>query len=187
MTDKKILNSSIMNFFGKKEECRSLSNFWEKEVVIVDGGERRVYESGEHCFHGEKYKRLGDLCENDDRKNVLNNYSIRFLLNQGIQSGASAKKMGGKKGLALNEGELRIWNEISVGVQREICQYKFNHYEEVRVDLLQSGNKILVHPAMRCSEDKVNERFWEGKGVVRDGEIVILGRNMLGNIWMSFR
>jgi hypothetical protein len=28
---------------------------------------------------------------------------------------------------------------------------------------------------------------WEGKGVVVDGEVVVIGRNVLGNIWMGIR
>jgi hypothetical protein len=31
------------------------------------------------------------------------------------------------------------------------------------------------------------ERLWEGKGVVVDGKVVVLGKNMLGNLWMSLR
>ena len=44
-----------INFFSGKKEFRSLSNFWEYDVII-DG---RVYKSGEHAFHGEKFFRLG--------------------------------------------------------------------------------------------------------------------------------
>ena len=63
-----------------------------------------------------------------------------------------------------------------------------NNYEEVRKDLLKSGNKILIHPAMRCSQEKLeNYRTWEGKGIVVDGKIVVLGKNLLGNIWMEYR
>ena len=41
---------------------------------------------------------------------------------------------------------------------------------------------------MRCSEEKVKDKFWEGKGIVKEnGEIVVLGRNMLGNLWMEVR
>jgi len=104
------------------------------------------------------------------------------------KTGAVAKKMGGKKGLLLNNIELQLWISISIDVQRKICLWKFNNYEEVREDLLKSVNKILIHPAMRCSEEKIKTtRIWEGKGVVIDGKIVVLGKNLLGNIWMEYR
>ena len=87
----------------------------------------------------------------------------------------------------LNQHELELWNQLSIDVQKEICLYKFNHYEEVRNDLLKSKGKILIHPALRCSEEKVKQRLWEGKGVVINGTIVVLGKNMLGKLWMALR
>jgi len=72
-------------------------------------------------------------------------------------------------------------------VQKEICEYKFRLYEEVRNDLLKSENKLLIHPAMRCSEEKLETRIWEGKGVVRDGKLSVIGGNELGNLWAKLR
>jgi hypothetical protein len=95
-------------------------------------------------------------------------------------------KRGGKRGLFLSPGELEQWSRISIEVHKEICKWKYDHYEEVRKDIEKSKGKILVHPAMRCSEDKVRSRLWEGKAVVRDEKVVVLGGNMLGNLWSSF-
>ena len=64
-----------------------------------------------------------------------------------------------------------------IEVQHKICSWKIK-YKEVRQDLIKSGNKILVHPAMRCSEEKLNSRIWEGKGVIIYGKIVIYGWNI---------
>ena len=72
-------------------------------------------------------------------------------------------------------------------MQREICDWKFDNYEEVRNDLVRSGTKILVHPALRCSEAKLKDRIWEGKAVVIDDKVEILGSNLLGKIWMELR
>jgi hypothetical protein len=65
----------------------------------------------------------------------------------------------------LNKDELELWYDESIGVQNEICKYKykFDNYEEVRNDLSKSKDKILIHPAMRCSEDKIKNRLWEGR------------------------
>ena len=188
MTEQNILRNGVINFFSGKKEYRSLSNFWENDIVIVDGDIKRIYESGEHCFHGEKYIRLGELCEDDARKNVLLDYGATFMKPSSYKTGAVAKKMGGKKGLLLNSTELKLWTTVSIDVQHKICRWKCNNYEEVRQDLLKSGTKILIHPAMRCSQEKLETtRVWEGKGVVVDGNIVILGKNLLGNIWMEYR
>ena len=62
-----------------------------------------------------------------------------------------AKKLGGKKGLRLTDDELALWTSLSIDVQKQISQFKFDTYPQVRDDLLKSAGKILVHPAMRCS------------------------------------
>lgn len=180
---KKLLVKGVMNFFFKKEEGRCLSNFWECGVRIEDD-EVREYDSGECCFHGEKFIRIGKLCEDPIRKRKLLEYGAKFL--SGCETnGAVVKKMGRK--FILSEYELSLWSEIGIDVQKEICKYKFENYEEVRVELEKSKGRILIHPAMRCSEEKVKGRLWEGKGVVVDGNIVVIGRNMLGNLWMEIR
>lgn len=185
MTHQINLKDDIVTFFSSKKEYRSLSNFWEDEIVIQ---EERIYESGEHCFHGEKYIRLGLLCEKEDRKKVLLEYGLTFCKPSSYKTGAMAKKMGGKKGLLLLTEELLIWDTLRLGVQEEICRYKLKTDEIVRQDLKKSGNKTLIHPALRCSEDKVEKTcFWEGRAVVKEGKPVILGKNMLGNVWMSLR
>jgi predicted NAD-dependent protein-ADP-ribosyltransferase YbiA (DUF1768 family) len=186
--DKAILSEGVINFFSGKKEYRSLSNFWEADITISGGNSNRQYESGEHCFHGEKYIRLSELCEDANRKQVLFNYGQIFLKPSSLcKTGAEAKKRGGKKGLLLSDAELNRWADICAQVQSEICSWKIQNYEEVRTDLTNSGSKILIHPALRCSEEKLEKRLWEGKGVIRDGKIVVLGKNMLGNIWMRFR
>jgi predicted NAD-dependent protein-ADP-ribosyltransferase YbiA (DUF1768 family) len=179
------MNPDIITFFSSKKEFRSLSNFWEKEIVIQD---ERIYESGEHCFHGEKYIRLGIICEKEDRKKVLLEYGLTFCKPSPYKTGSMAKKMGGKKGLLLTSEELFKWDTLRLSVQEEICLYKLETDETVRQDLIKSRNKTLIHPALRCSEEKVEKKcFWEGRAVLKEGKLVILGKNMLGNIWMSLR
>jgi len=178
-----LLQSSVINFFSGKDAFRSLSNFWEC-LVVLDG---REYESGEHAFHGEKYTRLGERTENPMRQRVLLEYGRAFLRPSPYKTSAVAKRMGGKRGLELNSVELRMWDALSLDVQFAICLWKSNHYETVRDDLRKSVGKILIHPAMRCSEAKLTTRVWEGRGVVQDGRIVVLGRNTLGRMWMQIR
>jgi len=96
--------------------------------------------------------------------------------------------MGGKKGMLLTPMELKLWEEISIDTQYDICEMKIEYYEEVRDDLKKSGDKILIHPALRCSLERLEQtRIWEGKGIIKDGKVVVLGKNKLGNIWMEIR
>jgi predicted NAD-dependent protein-ADP-ribosyltransferase YbiA (DUF1768 family) len=185
MTDNKILKQGVVNFFFKKEEFKSLSNFWECIIVIKDGEHIREYDSGESCFHGEKFIRVGKLCKDENRKKELLEYGCKFLKGVCEKDSVIVKKMGRK--FILNKDELDLWYSLSIDVQKEICKYKYDNYEEVRGDLVKSKGKILIHPAMRCSEEKLKSRLWEGKGVIVDGKIEVIGKNMLGDIWMNIR
>ena len=182
-----MLNETVINFFSSKKEYRTLSNFWEKDVIISKDEIITNYESGEHCFHGEKYFRIGNVCKNTERKQLLLDYAKSFMNPSPYKSPAEAKRKGGKKGLLLDIYELQLWETISIDVQKEICEWKYNSYKEVRDDLIKSDKKILIHPAMRCSEEKVKKCIWEGRAINKDGNVIILGKNKLGNIWMELR
>ncbi len=170
----------VFNFFGRKIEGRELSNFWEG-MVEVDG---RVYGSGEGACHGSKYIEVSKVNEGE-RKSILEESGRKFEIGEefGSMSGGDLKKKGGKKGKELNEDEIGVWNRMGVVVQEKICRYKYENNEVVKEVLESSRNKILIHPAMRCNDEKVRSRLWEGRVV--DG--VMLGGNMLGNIWMKIR
>jgi predicted NAD-dependent protein-ADP-ribosyltransferase YbiA (DUF1768 family) len=188
MSDKKLLKNSVINFFSKKKECRSLSNFWECKIIIQDGttGQIRDYDSGECYFHGEKFYLIGEkTINNEKRKKELIDYSKNFLSGNCEPDGPNVKKMGGK--LILTNDELELWDRFKLDVQKEICEYKFENYEEVRNDLINSGNKILVHPALRCSEEKVKNNKWCGKAIINNGKIEVIGGNIIGKIWMELR
>jgi predicted NAD-dependent protein-ADP-ribosyltransferase YbiA (DUF1768 family) len=185
MTDASILKDGVLNFFFKKEEGKCLSNFWKGRILISQENEEREYDSGESCFHGEKFTRVGRLCKDETRKNQLTEYGKMFLNDVCKNDGNLVKKMG--RALILTNSELELWNGLSISVQEEICKYKFDNYEVVRDELQKSKSKILVHPALRCGEDKLRHRLWEGKGIVVDGKIKIIGKNMLGDLWMKLR
>jgi predicted NAD-dependent protein-ADP-ribosyltransferase YbiA (DUF1768 family) len=87
----------------------------------------------------------------------------------------------------LSKEELDLWDRLSVDIQIDICKYKYDNYKEVKDTLVKSKGKVLIHPAMRCSEEKVKSRLWEGKGVIVDGNVKVIGGNMLGNLWMKIR
>lgn len=175
----------VAYFFDKKKEYQSLSNFWVCDVVIDN---KRVYESGEHCFHGEKYLFISQFCENDEKKQQLIVYSKTFLKPSLYKSAKEAKRMGGKKGLFLNAKEMEFWNYQSIKVQEQICIWKLDNNEIVKTDLIKSERKLLIHPALRCSEMLIEKKtIWEGRAIMRDGRLIVIGRNQLGNIWMKLR
>jgi hypothetical protein len=183
MSDKKLLNECVLNFFYKKEQGRCLSNFWECDILIQDGDEVRLYDSGESCFHGEKFVRIGKLCKDEKRQIDLFNYGSKFLKGVCEKNPAFVKKMGRK--FILDKDELALWNILSIDVQKQICKYKYDNYEQVRTVLHNNKGKIFIHPALRCSEDKLKTRLWEGKAIVVDGNITVIGGNMLGYLWNS--
>jgi len=182
-SDKKILDEVRINFFGKKNDYKSLSNFSELEAFI-DGFE---YDSGEHCIQGEKYRFLGNVCEDVKRKELLLSYSEKFRKGSEFGFGAAVKRMGGKHGIKLTDAETALWQTACVDIQRKICEYKFDNYEIVRDDLFKSRGKLLVHPAMRCSDEKVLGKIWCGRAKVVDGKVVVIGQNILGVLWMELR
>ena len=114
--------------------------------------EDREYDSGESCFHGEKFVRLGKMCEDENRKRVLLEYGSRFLRGVCEKNGAVVKKMGRK--LILDKDELELWNRLSIEVQTEICKYKYENYEEVREDLVKSKGKILHRPKRKMRQKR---------------------------------
>ena len=182
-SDKKILDEVRINFFGKKKEYQSLSNFSVLDAFI-DGVE---YDSGEHCIQGEKYRFLGNVCEDVKRKELLLSYSEKFRKGSEFGYGAAVKRMGGKNGIKLTDAETALWQTACVDIQRKICEYKFDNYEIVRDDLFKSRGKLLVHPAMRCSDAKVLGKIWCGRAKVVDGKVVVIGQNILGVLWMELR
>ena len=178
----------FFNFFSKKKEGRELSNFYEGVVVLDD--ERR-YGSGEAAFHGSKYMKVGDTTNEPNRKQELYEYAKKFELGQEFSSlpENEIKKRGGKgkHGMKLGLNEIKKWEEACLDVQREICKYKYENDDDVRRVLNSTTGKVLIHPAMRCNREKVKNRLWEGRGEICDGNLVVLGGNMLGNIWMEIR
>ncbi len=65
------------------------------------------------------------------------------------------------------------WNEIKVGIMKEILYAKLEQHPYVMKKLLESGDRLLV-------EDSWRDDFW-GWGPNKDGQ------NHLGKLWMEIR
>ena len=178
----------FFNFFSNKKEGRELSNFYEGRIVL---DENRIYGSGEAAFHGSKYMKVGEATHDLNRKQELYEYARKFELGQEFSSlpQNEVKKRGGKGkcGMKLTISEIKKWEEVCLDVQYNICKYKYDNDDDVRRVLNSTIGKVLIHPAMRCNKEKVKNRLWEGRGEICDGKSVVLGGNMLGNIWMKIR
>jgi ribA/ribD-fused uncharacterized protein len=159
-------------FFSRKKEYQSLSNFWERPVIL---DEVRYY-SGEVCFQAQKFIQVAEASHGARKRDL-----IEWARKISVKTDATlARKMG--RQFVLTPEELQVWNRASIQVQTRICRYKFENEEEVRADLRKSGDKILIHPC-RCNDEAIKSRIWEGRLI---GDVVV-GGNMLGKIWMEFR
>jgi hypothetical protein len=105
----------------------------------------------------------------------------------GDLDGNKLKSKGGKKGLLLSIEELKYWDRMSDIIQWKICEYKYENDDRVREVLCNSRGRLLLHPALRVSLEKVKMRKWEGRVIEEDDEIVVYGGNKLGWIWMEIR
>jgi predicted NAD-dependent protein-ADP-ribosyltransferase YbiA (DUF1768 family) len=179
------LKSKVFNFYFRKEEGRPLSNFYTADVEI-DG---RIYSSGEHAFQGSKFYKLSEMADDDkkDRKDELKEYASNFEKGNAFDVDPPfAKLKGSKRGFTLTTDELDQWDGLARDTQEHICSMKYLN-PEVRECLKNTGDKILVHPALRVSEDKLLDMRWNGRAKIIDGKVDIIGSNELGNIWMNLR
>jgi len=181
------MDSKVFTFFARKKDGFQLSNFYECKVV-VDG---RTYKSGEAAYHGMKFITIAENIKDTDRVEELKTYAKKFESNGefGSLPQNEIKKKGGKSTLKLSPKEQGIWTKKGPEVQKKICQYKYINHKEVRDTLMKTGDKFLVHPAMRVSNEKMADKIWEGRVIVDEEKncMKVLGGNKLGKIWMDIR
>jgi hypothetical protein len=183
-----ILKDNVATFMFKKPEFQTLTNFWPCLVTITEKDDVYQYSSGEHAFHGEKFRRLSKLSKNTSRKAELLRYSKQFLrCNDGGISALDAKRKSESAGLALTAEELTVWDKLSLKVQKEINGWKAT-IPEVRADLANTGKRKLVQTDIYTTEKDMEEKIWDGKAIVNEkGKVEIVGKNMMGRIWMEIR
>ena len=167
--------------FGSGTKLSSLSNRWPCRVLFPT----REYVSGEHAFHGEKYTQLGQLCADPDRAKQLLDYAAQFVGD--TLTIDDAHRAGSHPAFPLTPEERAMWSELSLDVQSDICRWKAEHCREVQQDLFLSGFKTLVH--LNTRGGKRAHGFWHGEARVHpvSGNVHVIGRNMLGYIWMDIR
>lgn len=112
----------------------------------------RFYPTAEHAYHSQKF-------ENDALKELIRN----------ARSAHDALKLA-----HANRDQYRAdWDNVKLGVMKEILRIKAMQHPYVMKKLLESSERVLV-------EDSWRDSYW-GWGPNKDGE------NHLGKLWMELR
>lgn len=120
-----------------------------------------AFATSEHAYHWEKF--AGSPKLSDDGYSLI----VRAVAN--AASAHEAFKIAER-----HKAERRAdWDDVKVGIMRDILRAKAAQHEYVRRKLLATGDRELV-------EDSWRDDFW-GWGPNRDGQ------NMLGKLWMEVR
>lgn len=150
-------------------ECHGLDTpervcFYEQDFYVLSNFSAfslswsgRRFHTSEHVYHFVKFAEPFVDCS-----------AIQRLIYQ-----ATSAHEAFKIAEAYREQRRPGWDEIKVGVMREILRAKADQHEYVRRKLLATGERELVENSWRDS-------FW-GWGANRDGQ------NMLGKLWMEIR
>jgi predicted NAD-dependent protein-ADP-ribosyltransferase YbiA (DUF1768 family) len=165
-----------LKFYSRSKFGKPLSNFYNLNVVI----DNILYITGEHAFHGQKYKQIAQNINDIKRKNELLNYSLIFEgKDTKLKKSNDAKKAGGRKGLELNNQEREIWNKLSENIQYKISMYKYENYDIIKDILKEYKDYYLLHQENRAN----NKSIWGGR--IKDDKLI--GKNKLGKIWMKIQ
>lgn len=146
--------------------------------VVVRG---RQYACGRDCLAGEKLFRFGEVCVDPERQQLLMTMGD-LLRNRQPPYHAFPT-------VEFTDAESKVWNEmLQFMVQKEICEYKYTTYPEVRSLLARAKNKLML-PNGFVDENKPNLSCWAGMAILDEatGNIRIVGENKLGKIWMEIR
>jgi ribA/ribD-fused uncharacterized protein len=138
-----------INFYRVSDAYGCFSNFWNAEIEI-DGIK---YPTTEHYFQSVKFNNDPEYAE-----------QIRLA-----KSPMDAAKLGRDK----TKTRRSDWDESKYQVMRKACMAKFTQHENLRKNLLETGDKVLV-------EHTKNDKVWADGG---DGT----GLNWLGKVLMEVR
>jgi len=132
-----------------------LSNFSSFNLVW----EGFTFQTSEAAYHWEKFANEND----DDTRN-----SLAYAIYEAPSAHEAFKLAESNKGLRRKD-----WDDVKVGIMRDILRAKAAQHEYVSRKLLATGDRELVENSWR-------DDFW-GWGPNRDGQ------NMLGKLWMEIR
>ncbi len=131
-----------------EHEYYFLSNF-SAFAVLWKG---KLYMTSEHVYQAEKF-------EDENIKEEIKN----------TRSAHDSKKLASE----YKDKYRKDWDDVKLGIMKEILCEKVNQHPYVKKKLLESGERLLV-------EDSWRDDFW-GWGPNKDGA------NHLGKLWMEVR
>lgn len=138
--------------FFYEQDFYVLSNF--SAFNLFYSGDWETYPTSEHAYHCQKFTKTNI----DIWKKIKN-----------AKSAHEAFKIAEE-----NKGYRRKdWDDVKVGIMRQILWDKVGQHEYVSRKLIATGDRELV-------EDSWRDDFW-GWGPNKDG------KNMLGKLWMEIR
>jgi len=141
------MNNTI-NFYGVYDDYGCFSNFAPYPIKLKG----QTWPTSEHYFQAQKF--AGTEMEGKIRK---------------AKNPMKAANMGRNRRIKLR----RDWEKVKDSIMKDAVMAKFKQHEEIRITLLQTGDRKLV-------EHTSNDTYWGDGG---DGK----GRNMLGKILMQVR
>lgn len=117
------------------------------------------FPTSEHAYHWEKFANETELSEGNE---------IAWRITE-AKSAHEAFKLAER-----NKAHRRSdWDDVKVGIMRDILRAKADQHEYVRRKLIDTGDRVLV-------EDSWRDDVW-GWGPNKDGQ------NLLGKLWMEIR
>jgi predicted NAD-dependent protein-ADP-ribosyltransferase YbiA (DUF1768 family) len=164
----------VKTFYHKsKDPVQLLSNF------VGRVSHQHGMALPEVVFQVSKFESVvASLDSTSSRKHLLDAHIAKLAA---CEDPVMAKMMGGKgkNGFKLFPDELKVWTELCIQRQDEICRRKFMEDPNVQKVLADSQGFYLVHLASRAKESDI----WGGR--VKDGKLI--GQNKLGEAWMRLR
>lgn len=116
------------------------------------------FDTSEHVYHWEKFR--------DPETGLMMAPAMAILHSRSAHEAF-------KHAQRMKAERRPDWDEVKVGIMRDILVVKAHQHEYVRRKLLQTGDRELVENSWR-------DDFW-GCGPNKDGQ------NMLGKLWMEIR
>jgi ribA/ribD-fused uncharacterized protein len=138
--------------FFYENEFYPFSNF----SAFMINWKGKDWMTSEHAYQSEKFTDP----EMQEEIRACRSAHTAFKLAQGLSKISPEKKRSD-------------WDEVKVGIMKEILLTKYAQHEYVRKKLKDSGTRELI-------EDSWRDDFW-GWGEKKDG------RNQLGKLWMEIR
>jgi len=148
----------MVKFWRPRDKHGCFSNF-SGHPILVDG---KIYKTTEHYYQSKKFY------EEDAQEAVRK--AKTPMQSKDMANGEIPMIV---KKVQLHPKLRPDWEEVKFGIMKDALRYKVQQHEDVKQELLSTGDETLV-------EDSPYDYVW---GVGKDGT----GTNLLGKAWMEIR